>query len=208
MLHRTPFILPLLYPGLLWRMPTEEKTLYLTFDDGPIPGQTEFVLEELRKLSIKATFFCIGDNIRKHTEVFEKVVNEGHTIGNHTYNHVKGWQTKTELYIKNIKECDNEIIVHCPLSTVNYFRPPYGRITRNQIKTIKDKRIVMWDVLTRDYDASLSPEKCLKNSLAAVRNGSIIVFHDSSKADRNLRFVLPRFLDACLQQEYSFKKLS
>lgn len=213
MLHRTPLILPLLYPSLLWRMPTDEKTLYLTFDDGPLPGPTEFVLDELKKHSIKATFFCIGDNIHRHPELFRKVVSEEHAVGNHTHNHLKGWQTKTEVYIKNIKECDNEIIVHCPLSPdsnrdVNYFRPPYGRITRNQIRTIKDKRIVMWDVLTRDYDASLSPEKCLKNSLAAVRNGSIIVFHDSIKAERNLRFVLPRFLEACLQQGYSFKKLS
>ncbi len=207
MVHRTPFILPLLYPKLLWRMPADKKDLYLTFDDGPIPQVTEFVLKELSKQNIKATFFCIGDNIRKHPEIFKRVVNEGHAIGNHTYNHLKGWQTQVNAYLKNIQECDSAITVNCQLSTVNYFRPPYGRITPKQIKSIKDKRIVMWDVLTRDYDAALSAENCLKGSLKAVRNGSIIVFHDSLKAERNLRYALPRFIETCLKEGYTFKAL-
>lgn len=193
-------------------MPADKKELYLTFDDGPIPQVTEFVLEELDKQNIKATFFCIGDNIRKHPEIFKQIVNEGHTIGNHTYNHLKGWQTDSTLYFDNIQKCDNEIIVHClpigvGMSTVNYFRPPYGRITPRQIKSINNKRIVMWDVLTRDYDASLSAEKCLKGSLQTVRNGSIIVFHDSLKAEKNLRYALPRFIETCLREGYTFKAL-
>jgi peptidoglycan/xylan/chitin deacetylase (PgdA/CDA1 family) len=193
-------------------MPADKKQLYLTFDDGPIPGVTEFVLEVLSRHNIKATFFCIGDNIRKHPDIFKQVVNADHSIGNHTYNHLKGWRTSADKYIENIQQCDQEIVVHCPLSPdnhrdVNCFRPPYGRITPKQIKSIKDKRIVMWDVLTRDYDASLSEENCLKGSLQAVRNGSIIVFHDSMKAEKNLRYALPRLIDVCLQNGYTFKPL-
>lgn len=213
MLHRTPAILPLLFPKLLWRMPVDKKELYLTFDDGPIPVVTEFVLEALTKYDIKATFFCIGDNIRKHPEIFKKIVRDGHAVGNHTYNHLKGWQTSVEKYSQNIHQCDAEITVNClpmaiGMSTVNCFRPPYGRITPKQIKTIKDKTIVMWDVLTRDYDASLAPEKCLTGSLKAVRNGSIIVFHDSLKAEKNLRYTLPRLIEACLENGYTFKTLA
>lgn len=207
MLHRTPSILPFLFPKLLWRMPADKEELYLTFDDGPIPGVTEFVLEALSKHHIKATFFCIGDNIRKHPEIFKRIVNEGHTVGNHTYNHLKGWQTDSKNYVKNIEQCDQEIIVHCPLFIVNCFRPPYGRITPKQIKAITGKQIVMWDVLTRDYDASLLQENCLKGSLQAVRNGSIIVFHDSLKAEKNLRYALPRLIETCLQDGYTFKTL-
>lgn len=212
MLHRTPFILPLLFPKLLWRMPADKKELYLTFDDGPIPVVTEFVLEILAKHSIKATFFCIGDNIRKHPQIFKRIVNGGHAIGNHTYNHLKGWQTNSKNYLSNIEQCDSEITVNClsmaiGMPTVNFFRPPYGRITPHQIKVITGKKIVMWDVLTRDYDASLSQENCLKGSLHAVRNGSIIVFHDSLKAEKNLRYALPRFIETCLQEGYTFKAL-
>lgn len=213
MIYRTPSILPLLYPSLVWRMPSDKKELYLTFDDGPVPGPTEFVLEELSKHNVTATFFCIGDNIRKHPDVFKKIVASGHVIGNHTFNHLKGWQTKLESYVNNVQECDDEIIVHCPLCPdsyrdVSFFRPPYGRITRSQIKQLSNKyKIVMWDVLTQDYNQSLSGEKCLNGSLAAIRNGSIIVFHDSVKAERNLQFVLPRFVEGCLAKGYSFKAL-
>jgi peptidoglycan/xylan/chitin deacetylase (PgdA/CDA1 family) len=208
MVHRTPSLLPHLFPKLLWRMPAEKKELYLTFDDGPIPQVTEFVLEELSKQKIKATFFCIGDNVRKHPEIFKRIVNEGHTVGNHTFNHLKGWQTDSAVYLDNIEQCDREVIAHCSLTSVKYFRPPYGRITPKQIKSIPDKRIVMWDVLSRDYDGTLAKENCLKGSLQAVRNGSIIVFHDSLKAERNLRYALPPFLDTCLREGYTFKPLA
>ncbi len=208
MFHRTPSILPLLYPRLLWRMPADKKELYLTFDDGPIPGPTEFVLEQLNTNKIKGTFFCIGDNIRKHPSVFKKIVTEGHTIGNHTFNHLKGWQTHTEKYVENVLQCDNEIIDNCQLTIVNWFRPPYGRITHKQIKAIPEKKIVMWDVLTCDYDQRLPPEKCLRYSLQAIRNGSIIVFHDSLKAEKNMNYALPRLIDECLNRGYTFKALS
>lgn len=207
MIHRTPSLLPILYPTLLWRMPADKRELYLTFDDGPVPDVTEFVLAELRKHYITATFFCIGDNVAKYPAIFQKVVNEGHAIGNHTFNHLNGWRTETYQYLNNIERCDSIILDNCQFSSINYYRPPYGRITRSQIRNLSLKRIVMWDVLTRDYDSSLNEEKCLKNSLNAIRNGSIVVFHDSVKAQRNLTYVLPRFIKDCLERGYTFKLL-
>ncbi len=207
MLHRTPFLLPLLYPRLLWRMPADTKTLYLTFDDGPVPGPTEFVLDTLKQYGIEATFFCIGDNIHKHPEVFSKIIAAQHAIGNHTFNHVKGWQTDNATYQQNILLCDEQILKHQTLPSVRYFRPPYGRIRRSQIKALHDRTIVMWDVLTRDYDVSQSAAQCLRGSLQATRNGSIVVFHDSLKASRNLYAVLPAYIEACLAQGYTFRAL-
>ncbi len=210
-LFRTPFFLPKFYPSLLWRVPTEKKELYLTFDDGPVKGPTEFVLEELKKVSAKATFFCIGDNVRKHPDVFEKVIAEGHSIGNHTYNHLKGWSTPLQQYLENVNECESEISnfnIQYPVSSIrhSYFRPPYGRITAKQINALKEKyKIVMWDVLTHDYSKSISRQNCLNGSIKATRPGSIIVFHDSLKAERNLTYVLPKFLEHFSSQGYEFK---
>jgi peptidoglycan/xylan/chitin deacetylase (PgdA/CDA1 family) len=208
MLHRTPFFLPILYPGLLWRMPTDKKEIYLTFDDGPVPGPTEFVLDELKKHNLNATFFCIGDNILKHPQLFKRIGEEGHAVANHTFNHLKGWQTPLSTYIDNVKKCDQVITTNSSLQTISYFRPPYGRITHAQIKALNDKKIVMWDVLTRDYDATLSPERCFKQSLNATRNGSIVVFHDSIKSEKNLRYVLPKYIEACLAKGYTFAAFS
>jgi peptidoglycan/xylan/chitin deacetylase (PgdA/CDA1 family) len=202
MLHRTPFFLPLLFPRLLWRMPTREKTIFLTFDDGPVPGPTETVLATLRDYHAKATFFCIGDNIRKHGSVFDRVRAEGHAVANHTRHHRNGWNTPPAEYVANVHACDEDLG-----APAVFFRPPYGRITPTQVRQLAYKKIVMWDVLTRDYDRSLSPENCLKGSLAAARPGSIVVFHDSLKAEKNLTYVLPRFLDATRSQGYSFALL-
>ncbi len=209
MIYRAPFFLPWLYPTLTWRIPTTEKQLYLTFDDGPVPGPTDFVLETLSKNSIKATFFCIGDNVRKHPEVFKNVVAQGHVIGNHTFNHVKGWKTPLNDYVENTAQCDSIVeALNSKPGTTNLFRPPYGRITRAQIKALSNYRIVMWDVLTHDYDQAKSPEACLKNSIRATRNGSIIVFHDSLKAERNMSYALPRYIDHFLGKGYNFNVLS
>lgn len=209
MIYRVPFFLPWLYPNLTWSIPTKEKQLYLTFDDGPIPGPTDFVLETLSKYSIKATFFCIGDNVRKHPEVFKKIITQGHTIGNHTFNHMKGWKTSLGKYVENVNQCD-EIFRTSSLKprTPNLFRPPYGRITRSQIKALVDYKIIMWDVLTNDYDKLKSPETVLKNSIRATRPGSIIVFHDSLKAERNMTYALPKYIDHFIHQGYSFNVLS
>lgn len=209
MIYRAPFFLPWLYPNLVWRIPTEKKELYLTFDDGPVPGPTEFVLEILTKFSVKATFFCIGDNVHKYPDVFRSVVNQGHVIGNHTFNHVKGWNTALAEYVGNVKRCETEFLnSNVKLSPSKFFRPPYGRITRSQISALPDYKIVMWDVLTNDYDRTKSGETCLKNSVRVTRPGSIIVFHDSLKAERNMRYALPRYIDYFINQGYTFKTLS
>lgn len=207
MFHRVPFFLPWLYPNLVWRIPTTEKELFLTFDDGPIPGPTDFVLETLRKHSCPATFFCIGDNVRKYPDVFKKIVREGHTIGNHTFNHLKGWNTSLVNYVENVKLCERQLsVVDCPLP-IGLFRPPYGRITRKQIGALHQYKIIMWDVLSMDYNKNISPEACLQNSVRVARPGSIIVFHDSLKAERNMMYALPRFIEHFLEKGYEFKPL-
>ncbi|MEO7988844.1 MAG: polysaccharide deacetylase family protein [Chryseolinea sp.] len=210
--HRTPFFLPVLYPDLTWRIQNDRKELYLTFDDGPVPGPTEFVLETLASRNIKATFFCIGDNIRKHPEVFQKIVSQGHAIGNHTFNHLNGWKTTPPLYLENIKKCDR-IIKESRSQTSNLkpqtqlFRPPYGRITKKQIQSLSNYKIIMWDVLSVDYNKNLPQERCLKNTIRATRPGSIIVFHDSFKAEKNLTHALPAFIDHFLEQGFTFHSL-
>jgi peptidoglycan/xylan/chitin deacetylase (PgdA/CDA1 family) len=210
---RAPFFLPWLYPTLTWRIKTSEKELYLTFDDGPVGGPTDFALSQLRRVQAKATFFCIGDNIRKRPDLFQKVIQDGHAVGNHTYNHIKGWSHSTTDYLKNTELCARTMAENKPDGNVQeewgkgLFRPPYGRITRDQIKAMLELRIIMWDVLTHDYSQSLSPEKCLNDSIGATRPGSIIVFHDSIKAERNMTHALPRYLDHFSDLGYTFKAL-
>jgi peptidoglycan/xylan/chitin deacetylase (PgdA/CDA1 family) len=206
--YRAPFFLPWLYPNLVWRIPTAKKELFLTFDDGPVPGPTDFVLETLRTYSIKATFFCIGDNVQKHPDVFRKVVEDGHTIGNHTFNHLKGWSTSLEKYLQNVSLCDSTIQnSKFKIGDSKLFRPPYGRITRKQIKALHDYKIIMWDVLSNDYNTSVQPESCLRNSIRVTRPGSIIVFHDSVKAERNMRYALPRYIEYFSERGYTFNAL-
>jgi len=209
--HRTPFFLPKLYPSLTWRIQNDRKELYLTFDDGPVPGPTEFVLDTLASRKLKATFFCIGDNIRKHPEVFKKIVEQGHAVGNHTFNHLSGWKTDSSLYVENIRKCD-DVIKANSRTTINQqpltlFRPPYGRITKKQIQSLAEYKIIMWDVLSVDYNKSLSKERCLHNTIRATRPGSIIVFHDSYKAEKNLTFALPAFIDHFAGLGFTFRAL-
>jgi peptidoglycan/xylan/chitin deacetylase (PgdA/CDA1 family) len=189
-------------------MPADDRTVYLTFDDGPVPGPTEFVLDVLQQFKIKATFFCIGDNIQKHPEVLLRVGDDGHTIGNHTFNHLNGWKTPTSTYLHNAQKFDEQLAIVKPGLQVSLFRPPYGRITRRQISRLHRYRIIMWDVLTNDYSGAISPEKCLHRSLGAVRNGSIVVWHDSLKAERRLTYALPRFIEACLERGYTFNRIT
>jgi peptidoglycan/xylan/chitin deacetylase (PgdA/CDA1 family) len=204
--HKTPFFLPLLYPALVWKIPTDKKELYLTFDDGPVNGPTDFVLEELAKVSARATFFCIGDNIRKHPGVFQKVIAAHHSIGNHTFNHLNGWTTKTTEYIKNVQLLEDTLTAHGQ-KPATLFRPPYGRITRAQIHALNKYRIVMWDVLSFDYNKNLSGESCLRKTIRAVRPGSIVVFHDSYKAEKNMTCILPRLISHFAEQGYEFKSI-
>lgn len=204
--HRTPFFLPKLYPSsLLWRMPSEQRSLYLTFDDGPVNGPTDFVLETLAKFGVKGTFFCIGDNVRKHPDVFRKILSSGNIAANHTFNHLNGWKTNIADYLENIRLCDEYLVPGNETGTMKLFRPPYGRITRAQIAALNEYQIVMWDVLSIDYNRSLSPEKCFKNTVKATRQGSVVVFHDSFKAEKNMTYTLPRYIEHFLDLGFSFE---
>lgn len=167
-----------------------------------MPGPTEFVLDSLDKYKAKATFFCIGDNVRKHPTQYQQILGQGHAIGNHTFNHLNGWRTQNSDYLTNVQKCA-EVTGKSML-----FRPPYGRIKRSQIQCLNDYHIIMWDVLTYDYAASMSPKRCLRGSIAATRPGSIVVFHDSLKAERNLTAVLPEYLKHMSAQGFEFKALS
>lgn len=191
---KTHKIIKWLFPKYVWDIPNKDNKVYLTFDDGPIPEITEFVLSELEKHNAKATFFCIGDNIRKNPGIFEKVIVSGNAIGNHTFNHLKGWETETETYIENVKLCEAQMEKH--RIKTNLMRPPYGRIKKSQAKILRNSgyKIIMWDIVSADFDATISPEECLKNVLKNVASGSIIVFHDSIKAFPNMRHALPETL--------------
>jgi peptidoglycan/xylan/chitin deacetylase (PgdA/CDA1 family) len=200
-LVKTPWLVKQLYPNLLWNNSRSSRCIYVTFDDGPIPIVTPFVLNILKQYRAKATFFCIGDNVNKHPDIFEQVKNEGHAIGNHTYNHLKGWKTEDEIYLDNFLKAD--ALLH-----TNLFRPPYGRIKRSQIKLLQQARpgikIVMWDVLSGDYDAGIDPGVCLRNVLKSTENGSIVLFHDSLKARGRMEYVLPRALEVWSKAGYQF----
>lgn len=191
---KTHKIIKWLFPKYIWDIPNTENKVFLTFDDGPIPEVTEFVLSELQKYHAKATFFCIGDNISKHPDIFQKVVAGRHAIGNHTFNHLKGWETETDIYVKNVDLCKQQLEQH-QIKT-NLLRPPYGKIKRSQAKILRNSgyKIIMWDVISADFDATVTPEECLKNVLSNVNSGSIIVFHDSVKAFPNMKYALPETL--------------
>lgn len=203
-LVKSPLLLKWYYPSLTWNKPRNEKVIYLTFDDGPIPDVTSFVLNTLKSFNARATFFCIGDNIRKYPAIFEQLKAAGHRIGNHTFNHLKGWKTEDETYLQNFMECQK-------LTGTDLFRPPYGRIKKSQIKAIQTQapqtQIMMWDVLSGDFDLNLAPEKCFQNVIKHTRGGSIIVFHDSLKAFDRLQYALPRVLRHFHQLGYTFNTL-
>lgn len=200
----------LLAPSLLWNMPSNKNNIYLSFDDGPHPAITPWVLETLKHYQAKATFFCIGENIEKFPETFKQLISEGHSIGNHTHNHLKGWKTSTSVYLENTKKAEASI---SKFSEINHkrklFRPPYGKIKPSQAKQLQelDYKIVMWDVLSGDFDTSISAEKCFQNVLENTKPGSIIVFHDSEKASENLKQVLPRVLKYYSEKGFEFKGL-
>jgi peptidoglycan/xylan/chitin deacetylase (PgdA/CDA1 family) len=201
LLVRPPQLLRALYKGSLWRMDKNEPTIYLTFDDGPIPELTEWVLDVLKDYQIKATFFCVGDNIVKNPSIFQRIQFEGHQVGNHTFNHMKGWKVKNAMYVENTERCQE-------LTKTNLFRPPYGRIKKSQYKILaKNYKVVFWDVLSYDYDRLTSSKKCLDNSIKYTRNGSIIVFHDNIKAQKNLKFALPQYIEHFLKLNYKFATL-
>lgn len=200
-LTRTPNFIQSLFPNFIWRMQTDQPVLFLTFDDGPIPEVTPWVLDELQKYDAKATFFCVGENVRKYPEVFNMVVDQGHSVGNHTYNHVSGWAKDNIPYFHNVRNCTQ-------LVNSDLFRPPYGRMKPRQAQfLLRHYRIVMWDVLSGDFDKDLAKEQCYDNVVQNAKAGSIVVFHDSIKANEKLRYTLPRVLKYFSSQGYRFARL-
>ncbi|MBL4592213.1 MAG: polysaccharide deacetylase family protein [Flavobacteriales bacterium] len=197
-LAKSPSIIKKYYPRLIWDIPNDENKIYLTFGDGPIPEITEWVLDILKQYNIKATFFCLGCNAAKHPNIYSKIINEGHTVGNHSYHHLSGWDSDDEDYLNNIKK-SNELL------NAQLFRPPYGRIKKRQItELIDDYKIIMWDVLSGDFDPKITPEKCYNNVINNTKSGSVIVFHDSVKAAKNLKYALPRTFEKLLEQGFAF----
>lgn len=200
-LIKTPFYLKKIFGSMTWDIPTpdgEQPCLYLTFDDGPTPGVTEFVLDELARVGAKGTFFLIGKHAEAHPELVQRMLEEGHAIGNHTYSHLNGWKTSDNEYFSDMAHCSR--IVNSTL-----FRPPYGRIKITQIEEIKkDYRIVMWDVISGDFDTTVEPQDCLENVLGSAKDGSIVVMHDSIKAEQRLRHALPVILDHFVEKGYRF----
>jgi peptidoglycan/xylan/chitin deacetylase (PgdA/CDA1 family) len=200
-LVHTPHYVQALFPGLIWKMSAEQNEIFLTFDDGPIPEVTPWVLDTLDEFSAKATFFCVGDNVRKYPEIFDRVVESGHTVGNHTQNHLSGWATENISYFHNIRHCARK--VHSGL-----FRPPYGKLKPSQMQFLqRHYRIVMWDVLSGDFDRNITPEDCFQNVIQYASPGSIVVFHDSLKAKVNLEYALPKVLEHFSDLGYTFNAM-
>ena len=189
----------------MWDISTEKKELFLTFDDGPIPEVTPWVLETLKKYKAKATFFCIGDNIRKHPDIFKRIIKEGHAVGNHTFKHLNGWKTSAPTYLEDIKRCQEVMVSNSGSSTL--FRPPYGKCTSAQAKAIfgQNQQIIMWSIISKDYKAGLSKEQCFHRIKSQAQPGSIIVFHDSLKAETNMKYALEKTLETF--SDYEFKKI-
>jgi len=203
---KTPWLLKRIYPHYTWDQPASKKKIFLTFDDGPHPVATPFVLDQLRSWGAKATFFCVGKNVVAEKALYETLRQEGHSVGNHTHNHLNGWKTATRAYLDNVLQASEHI-------DSGLFRPPYGRIQKKQGRLLRQGvlgrafRIIMWDVLSGDFDRSLTPEKCLEYVLKHTRSGSVVVFHDSEKAFKNMSVVLPAMLEHFSQRGFTFDAL-
>ncbi|MEQ1624530.1 MAG: polysaccharide deacetylase family protein [Sediminibacterium sp.] len=210
-LIKAPFWIRWVYPQLLWRLPTQEKVIYLSFDDGPHESATDFVLDQLKAHGAKACFFCIGKNVVKQPEIYQRILDEGHQVGNHTQHHMNGWENSEDAYLQEVAAAAEHI--HSPL-----FRPPYGRIKRAAISKVKailnerylglgSSKIVMWDVLSGDFDTQISGETCFQNVVKHAGPGSIIVFHDSTKAWERMSYALPKVLQHFSALGYKFETI-
>lgn len=213
---KTPSLVPVIYRNQIWSFSSKEKNIYLTFDDGPTPEVTDWVLKILQQYNAQATFFCIGKNIEEHPTIFKRIINQGHAIGNHTYNHLNGWKTSTKEYLDSVLKTEELIQILKPETsnlepqTSNFlFRPPYGKIKASQTKSLLKNKytIIMWSVLSADFDNMVDANKCLDNVVKNTENGSVIVFHDSVKAFDKLKIVLPKVLEHFNDKGYSFKKI-
>src|SRR5437868_854326 len=199
---KTPWWLKKIYSSYIWSIDTREKRLYLSFDDGPHPQATPFVLEHLKEYKAKATFFCIGKNVVDHPEIYKQIIDEGHSVGNHTQNHLNGWKTRNDIYVNDVQAAQEHI-------KSQLFRPPYGRMNTAQRKGVMNRlgdggKIIMWSVLSGDFDKSISLDRCLQNVISNSYAGAIVVFHDSEKALNNLIYALPRVLEYYSERGYSF----
>ena len=210
---KTPVLVKKLFSNYIWNCSTEEKNIYLTFDDGPTPEITDWVLDVLKKFNAKATFFCIGKNVDLYPKIFNRILEEGHNIGNHTYNHISGLKTSTNLYLENANKARDVINKHntnfVKKESTSLFRPPYGQITSRQGKKLiaSGYKIIMWDVLSIDWDSTISQKICLNNVIKKTSNGSIVVFHDSLKAAKNMQYALPKVLEHFNEKGYLFKAI-
>ena len=201
MFIKSPPILKTVFPNLIWDIKTDKKEIYLTFDDGPHPEITPQILEILNRFNTKATFFCVGENVSKFPETYNSIISNGHSVGNHSYDHINGWKSSNKEYFTNIEKAKT-------LINSDLFRPPYGRITPSQIKFLKKQySIIMWSVLTYDFDKKVGKEQCLKNSIIKTQPGSIVVFHDSLKSAENLLYALPLFLKHFTDNGFVFRPL-
>jgi peptidoglycan/xylan/chitin deacetylase (PgdA/CDA1 family) len=205
---KTPWTVTKLFSQGIWKL-KETETIYLTFDDGPTPGVTEFVLTLLKHFDAKATFFCIGKNIRQHPDIFDKIADEGHAIGNHTMNHISGWKTTAEMYLHEVEECERELNSRLCHNRRKLFRPPYGRITPSQMRElVKTYRIIFWDVLSYDFNEKITGNDVAATVLKHAHGGSIVVFHDSIKAFPRLKVALPRVLEHFCKLNFRFKPIA
>lgn len=220
---QTPKFVQRMFPKRLWAFPNSKNSIYLTFDDGPIPEVTPWVLDILKTYQAKATFFCIGDNVRKYPEIFERIISEGHAIGNHTFNHLNGRKTPHKEFLENVEKAQTELSAQLSISKTampatvaknaelfpNLFRPPYGQLTASQARSVQQKgyQIVMWNVLSMDYDKNVSEEKCFENVAQSIQAGSIVVFHDSLKAQQNMQYALPKVLEVIVKNGWNCEKI-
>lgn len=209
---KTPWLVKKAFPAYIWNIPSKEKVIYLTFDDGPTPDVTDKVLDILAQYKAKATFFCVGKNVAAYPTIYQRIINENHAIGNHTYNHLKGWLTKKGIYIENILATEKVFLSQNPkpkTQNSKLFRPPYGKLKPSQRKALQKLgyKIIMWDVLARDWDMAISKESVLNNIIKNTEYGSVVVLHDSIKASKNMLYALPKALDYFSKKGYSFKKI-
>ena len=213
--YKTAWWVRQVLPQYTWKITAQKPTIFLTFDDGPIPEVTDFVLEQLEQYKAKATFFCVGDNVRKYPEIYNRVIEGGHHVGNHTYNHLNGWKTNDKAYLDNIAQCQQVMVENASENIAKeepqkpLFRPPYGKIRKQQMKQLSlDYQVIMWDVLTYDFDAQLSSERCLEKAIECTTSGSIVVFHDSVKSVDKLRQVLPQYLKHFAEKGFTFEAIN
>ncbi len=197
-----PKIVRSAFSSFTWELPNEQNKIYLTFDDGPTPHQSLWIIKTLKQFNAKATFFCVGNNVEKYPQIYNQFTEDNHSVGNHTFNHLNGFKTNYTDYINNFIKADK--IIDSKL-----FRPPYGRIKKSQAKEIlNSKRIIMWNVLSLDYNNKISPQQCFENIKRHTKSGSIIVFHDNQKAEKNMKYALQKTLEYYSDKNYIFEKIN